>query len=298
MSKAKFAWMGGKFVKWEDAKVHILTHALHYGSAVFEGVHSYKTKKGSALFRLNEHIERFFNSANALSMKINFTKKELKDAIYGLVRRNKIGDGYIRPLAYYGYGPVGIFPKGIPTNVALVAIPWEHYYSKDLRIMTSKYIRHSEKSTVFGTKISGNYANSILAMYEARKKGFDEALMLDEKGYVAEGPAENIFIVKNSCLITPNSRSALHGITRNSLLEISKDMGIRAYERKVRLNEVENADEVFFCGTATEVAPVVEVNNKKIRDGKAGEITLRIKNKYMNIVRGNDGKYIKWVTFV
>ena len=164
--------------------------------------------------------------------------------------------------------------------------------------MTSKYIRHSEKSTVFGTKISGNYANSILAMYEARKKGFDEALMLDEKGYVAEGPAENIFIVKNSCLITPNSRSALHGITRNSLLEISKDMGIRAYERKVRLNEVENADEVFFCGTATEVAPVVEVNNKKIRDGKAGEITLRIKNKYMNIVRGNDGKYIKWVTFV
>src|SRR3989338_8058343 len=245
MSKAKFAWMGGKFVKWEDAKVHILTHALHYGSAVFEGVHSYKTKKGSALFRLNEHIERFFNSANALSMKINFTKKELKDAIYGLVRRNKIGDGYIRPLAYYGYGPVGIFPKGIPTNVALVAIPWEHYYSKDLRIMTSKYIRHSEKETVYGTKISGNYANSILAMYEARKEGYDEALMLDDDNLVAEGPAENIFAVKDGIITTPNSRSALPGITRNSIMEISRGMGLKAYESKVTLKQVKNADELF-----------------------------------------------------
>src|SRR3989344_557710 len=298
MSKAKFAWMGGKFVKWEDAKVHILTHALHYGSSVFEGIHSYKTDEGTAVFRLDEHIDRLFNSANALSMKLNFTKEQVKDAIKHLIKRNCLSDAYIRPLAYYAYGNVGVFPKDIPNNIAIVTIPWGNYYSKDLSIATSSYKRYSEKSTVFGTKISGNYANSIMAMFEARKKGYDEALMLDEKGYVAEGPAENIFIVKNSCLITPNSRSALHGITRNSLLEISKDMGIRAYERKVRLNEVENADEVFFCGTATEVAPVVEVNNKKIRDGKAGEITLRIKNKYMNIVRGNDGKYIKWVTFV
>ncbi|MBI2101731.1 branched-chain amino acid transaminase [Candidatus Woesearchaeota archaeon] len=298
MSKARFAWMGGKFVKWQDAKVHILTHALHYGSSIFEGIHSYKAGKGTAMFRLDDHINRFFNSADALSMKLGFTKKQIKKAVKELVRRNNIGNGYIRPLAYYGYGPIGIFPKGVPTDVALVAIPWEHYYSKDLRIIASNFRRHSEKSAVFGTKIGGNYANSILAMYEARKKGYDEALMLDEKGYVAEGPAENIFIVKNGCLITPNSRSALHGITRNSILEISKDMGIGAYERKVRLNEVENADEVFFCGTATEVAPVVEVNNKKIWDGKAGEVTLRIKNKYMDIVRGKDKKYFKWLTFI
>lgn len=298
VATTKFVWMDGKLVRWKDAKVHIMTHALHYGSSVFEGLHSYKTGHGTAVFRLNEHMDRFFRSANALSMQIKFTKKELANAAKKLVKINKISDGYVRPLAYYGYGPVGIFPKGIPTNVVLVAIPWEHYYSKDLRIAASRYIRHSTRSTVFGTKLGGNYANSILAMYEARKKGYDEALMLDYEGYVAEGPAENIFIVKNGNLITPDSRSALHGITRKSILEISRDLGIKAYERKVRLNEVENADEVFFCGTATEIAPVVEVNDKKIGNGKLGELTSRIKNKYMDIVRGKDRKYIKWLTFV
>ena len=298
MRKAKVVWMDGKFVKWQDAKVHILTHALHYGSSVFEGVHSYKTDKGAALFRLNNHIDRFFRSANALSMKINFTKKELIDAIKELVKKNKIGDGYIRPLAYYGYGNVGIFPKDIPAKVALVAIPWGKYYSKSLRIMTSKFTRHSEKSTVFGTKISGNYANSILAMYEARQKGYDEALMLDHEGYVAEGPAENIFIVKNKVLMTPGSKSALYGLTRNSILEISKGFRIKAYEKKISLNAVKNADEVFFCGTATEIAPVVEVDNKKIGNGKPGKITLMIMEKYMNIVSGKDEKYGKWLTYV
>ena len=298
MRKAKFVWMDGKFVKWQDAKVHILTHALHYGSSVFDGVHSYKTDKGAALFRLNDHIDRFFRSANALSMKINFTKKELIDAIKELVKKNKIGDGYIRPLAYYGYGNVGIFPKDIPAKVALVAIPWGQYYSKSLRIMTSKFIRHSEKSTVFGTKISGNYANSILAMYEARQKGYDEALMLDHEGYVAEGPAENIFFVKNGSLITPNSRSALYGITRNSILKISRDLGLKAYERKVTLNDIKNADEVFFSGTATEIAPVIEVDGKKIGNGNAGEITIKLRDKYYDIVRGKDKKYLKWLTHV
>lgn len=294
----EFIWMDGKFVRWKNAKIHILSHSLHYGSAVFDGIHSYKTKEGTAIFRLDEHIDRFFHSANAMSMKLKFTKNQLKNAIKKLLKINRVSDAYIRPLAYYGYGNVGVFPKDVPTNVAILTVPWERYYSSPLRIMTSHFIRHSVKETIYGTKISGNYANSILAMHEARKKGFDEALMLDNEGYVSEGPAENIFLVKNRKLITPNSRSALHGITRSSILEIGRDLCIKAYGKKVTLNEVKNADEVFFCGTATEIAPVVEVNGKKIGDGKIGGITLRIKNKYLGIVRGKDRKYTKWLTFV
>ncbi|MBI2654504.1 branched-chain amino acid transaminase [Candidatus Woesearchaeota archaeon] len=298
IKKSKFIWMDGKFVKWEEAKVHILTHAIHYGSAVFEGIHSYKTEKGTAIFRLDIHIDRLFRSANAISMNVKFTKKQLREAIKKLVKTNKIQDGYIRPIAYYGYGNIGVFPKDVPTNISIIAIPWGHYYSKDLSIMNSRYRRHSEKSAVYGTKISGNYANSILAMYEARKKGYDEALMLDLNDYVSEGPAENIFLVKNGSLIAPESRSALPGITRDSIIKICKDLGIKVYVRKVKLKELKNANELFYCGTATEVAPIISVDGKKIGDGKAGKITLMIKERYIDIVRGNNKKYIKWLTFV
>ena len=293
----RLIWMDGKFVKWKKAKVHILTHSLHYGSSVFEGIHSYKTSQGTAIFRLNEHINRFFLSANAMSMKIKYTKQQLKQAIKKLVKINNVSDAYIRPVAYYGYGNIGVFPKDVPTNIALITVPWEHYFSNPLRIMTSHFIRHSVKETVYGTKISGNYANSILAMYEARKKGYDEALMLDDDGFIAEGPAENIFLVKNKTLITPNSRSALPGITRKSILEISRNMGLKAYERKVSLNEVRNADELFFCGTATEVAPIISIDNKKIGNGRTGEVTMRIKKKFNDVVRGKDRKYKKWLTY-
>ena len=294
----KFIWMDGRIVKWKDAKVHIMTHAIHYGSAVFEGIHSYKTGKGTVVFRLNDHVDRLFHSAKALSMKLKFTKSQLKNAIKKLIKINKISDAYIRPLAYYSYGNIGVYPQGVPVSVAIIIVPWEHYYSKNLRVKISKYIRHSERSSVFGAKISGNYANSVLAMYEVRKKGFDEALMLDEKGYVAEGPAENIFIVKNKKLITPISRSALHGITRRSILKLSKDIGIKAYEKRVRINELKNADELFFCGTATEIAPIASIDGKKIGDGKIGEITFKIKNKYYDITIGKDKKYRKWLAYV
>lgn len=294
----KFIWMDGKFVSWKDAKVHILTHSLHYGSAVFEGVHSYRTIDGIAIFRLDDHIKRFFLSANAMRMRLNFTKNHLKNAIKRLIKINNVSDAYIRPLAYYGYGNIGVFPKEVPTNVAIITVPWEHYYAKDLKIKTSKFIRHSDKETIYGTKISGNYANSVLAMFEARSKGYDEALMLDINGYVSEGPAENIFLVKNGNLIAPNSRSALPGITRDSIMKISKDLGIKAYEKKVNLNEVKNADELFFCGTATEVAPIISVDGKRIGNGKVGELTTKIKNKYCDVVRGKDKKYRKWLTYV
>ena len=294
----KYIWMDGKMVPWDKAKIHILTHSLHYGSAVFEGIHSYKTNDGTIIFRLNEHIERFFKSANAMSMNLRFTKEQLKTAIKKLIKINNLSDAYIRPLAYYAYGNIGVFPKDVPTNITLIAIPWSHYYSKDLRIMTSRFIRHHEKTTVFGTKISGNYANSILAMYEARKKGYDEALMIDFDGYVSEGPAENLFLVKNGNLMTPNSKSALHGITRNSILEICKNLGLKCYEKKVTLNEVKNADELSYCGTATEIAPIMSVDNKKIGNGEAGKINLRIKDDYMDIVKGRNKKYNKWLTYV
>ena len=298
VKETKFIWMDGKFVEWKDAKVHILTHALHYGSAVFEGIHSYKTDNGAAVFRLDDHIKRLFHSAHALSIKPRFTKNQLKNAIKRIIKINKVSDAYIRPLAYYGYGNIGVYPKDVPTSIAIITIPWEHYYSNNLRINISKFIRHSEKETIYGTKISGNYANSILAMYEARKRGFDEALMLDPDGYVCEGPSENIFIVKNGKLITPNSRSALPGITRKSILEMSKSIGIKAYEKKVTRNEVKNADELFFCGTATEIAPIISIDGKKIGNGKIGEITSKVRDKYYNIVRGKDKKYKKWLTYV
>lgn len=297
IKKTSKIWMDGRFVKWQSAKVHILTHSIHYGSAVFEGIHSYKTNEGTAIFRLDEHIKRLFHSAKTMDMEVKFTKTQLKDAIKKLIKINNLDDAYIRPIAYYGYGNIGVFPEDVHVNMSIIAIPWEHYYSKDLRIMTSKYARHSESSAVYGTKISGNYANSILAMYEARKKGYDEALMLDLNGSVSEGPAENIFLVRNGNLITPNSRSALHGITRDSILKFSKDFGIKAYEKKIKLSEVKNADELFYCGTATEIAPIVSIDDKKVGNGKIGEITLKVRDKYYDIVRGKDRRYIKWLSY-
>ena len=294
----KFIWMDGNFVKWQDARVHILTHAIHYGSAVFEGIHSYKTENGTAVFRLDDHIDRLFRSANALSMKIKFTKQQLKDAIKKLIKLNNVSDAYIRPLVYYGYGNIGVFPKDIHTNVAILTVPWKHYYSNPLKIMTSKFIRHSVRETVYGTKISGNYANSILAMHEARKKGFDEALMLDPEGFVSEGPAENIFFVKNKELIAPSSTSALPGITRNSILKICKDLRIKAYQKKVKVNQLKNADELFFCGTATEIAPIASIDGKKIGNRRMGEITSKVKDEFDAIVRGKNKKYNKWLAFV
>lgn len=298
IKNTRLAWMDGRLVKWKDAKVHVLTHALHYGSAVFEGIHSYKAEYGTAIFRLDEHINRLFHSANAMSMKLQFTKQQFKNAIKKIVKVNKVSDAYIRPIAYYGYGGIGVYPKDVPANAAILTVPWGHYYSKPLRIMTSHFIRHSAKETVYGAKISGNYANSILAMHEARKKGYDEALMLDLDGYVSEGPAENIFIVKNKRLIAPSSRSALPGITRKSILEISKDLGINAYEKRVRLKEVKNADELFFCGTATEIAAIIAIDGRRIGNGKVGEITTKVRDKFYGIVRGKDEKYKKWLTYV
>ena len=298
VKKSEFIWMNGNFVRWGDAKVHVMTHALHYGSAVFEGIHSYKTDEGTAIFRLDEHIERFFYSAEAMSMKINFTKTQLKDVIKKLLKLNKLNDAYIRPLAYYGYGNVGVFPKEIGNDLLIVSVPEYSYYTRSLRIATSGFVKPVEKSTVFGTKISGNYVNSILAMFEARKKGFDEALMLDYDGFVAEGPVQNILLVKNGSLIAPISRGALLGITRDTIMKIGKEIGLKVYEKKVRLAEVKKADELFFTGTATEIGPIASVDDTKIGKGECGEITAKIKAKYLDVVRGKEKKFRKWLDYI
>jgi len=296
--KSDFIWMDGKLVKWDDARIHVMSHALHYGSSVFEGIHAYKAEKGATIFRLKEHIERFFHSAGSFGMKISFTKKEIMNACIETLKKNKLSDAYIRPLAYYGYTNIGIFPKDAPTNVLVACVPWGNYYSKDLEIMTSKFTRHPENATVYGAKLGGNYANSILAMYDARNNGFDEALMLDSEGFVSEGPAENFFIVKDNMLVSPLSKSALPGITRDSLIKIAEDLGIKTQEKKLKLEDVYEADELFFCGTATEVAQIISIDKKKIGNGKSGRITLMLKKKFEDVVRGKDKKYSDWVTFV
>ena len=294
----KFIWMDGRLVKWENAKVHVMTHALHYGDAVFEGIRSYSAGKGAALFRLDEHLERLFYSAGSLHLNTKFTKEELKNTIKKLVKANKLMDCYVRPLIYRGYGSLGVYPNDAPANLVIIAVPWKKYYSNNLSVSTSAYSRYPENSTVFGAKISGNYVNSILAMSEARKNGYDEALMLDADGFVSEGPAENLFLVSKESVITPNSRSALHGITRKSLIRIAKDIGLEVCERSVKLSEVINADELFFCGTAIEIAPIISVNGKKIGNGKVGKITSKLRDNYYNIVRGKDKRYVKWLDYI
>ncbi len=295
---ADYAWMDGKIVEFDDAKVHVLTHALHYGSAVFEGIHSYKTDKGTAVFRLDEHIERLFFSANSMSMELGFDKSEIKIAILQLLKKNNHDEAYIRPLAYYGFGNVGVFPKDIKARVLIVSVPWGNYHSRNLRVMTSSFIRNPPRSTVFGAKISGNYSNSILAMFEARKKGFDEALMLDEDGFVSEGPVQNFFVVKNNELVTPDSRSALLGITRDSIITVARDIGIKVAEREIKLEEAKNADELFFCGTATEITPIISIDDKIIGNGEAGKLTAELRDKFYEIARGKDKRYSKWLSYV
>ena len=295
---AKFIWMNGKLVRWNDARVHVMTHALNYGTAVFEGIHSYNTGEGAAIFRLDEHIRRFFYSARSLSMSLNFTKHQLKKAIKKLMKANGLSEAYIRPFAYYGYGNVSVFPRDINSEMTILAIPEYGSYPKNLKVITSKYAKPSQKSTVFGAKISGNYINPIIAMFEARKKGYDEALMLDCEGYVAEGPIQNMFMVKNGAIITPDSRAALLGITRDTIIKIGNSLGFHVYEKKVTLKEAKKADEMFFCGTATEIVPISSVDDVKIGNGNCGEITSILKNKFQEIVRGKDRKYIKWLTYI
>ncbi|MFH1565523.1 MAG: branched-chain amino acid transaminase [bacterium] len=298
METTKKIWLNGNLIDWDDAKTHILTHALHYGSGVFEGVRFYDTPKGPAVFRLQDHTKRLFYSANAIGMEPAFSEDEINQATLEVVRVNEIKSGYIRPVCYYGYGKMGLNPKDAPIDVAIAVWPWGKYLGKDaVDVKTSKYIRIHPKSTVADAKISGHYVNSILASIDAKKAGFDEAILLDCKGNVAEGPGENIFWVKDGRLLTVAKGNILPGITRDSLMTIARDEGIEVEETTITLDELKTADEIFFSGTAAEVTGVGKLDDTVIGDGGMGEMTRKLHDIYMDVVSGGSEKYWGWLSW-
>lgn len=296
-------WMDGKLVKWDNATVHILTHSLHYGLGVFEGIRSYKTKKGSAIFRLDEHVERLFNSAHIFLLKIPYSKEEIKRAIIETIRVNKIKECYIRPLVYIGYGAMGLYPRGNPVNVSIAVWSWGSYLGEKglkegIRVKTSSFIKNHVNSNMSRAKVCGYYVNSQLAKKEAISAGYDEALLLDTEGYVSEGSGENIFIIRGGVLKTTPLTSILEGITRDSIIEIAANEGIEVEEERFTRDELYIADEAFFTGTAAEVTPIREADGRIIGKGKPGKITRRLQSIFFDIVKGNNKNYESWLTRV
>jgi len=299
VEKTDLIWMDGRLVQWDEAKIHIISHSLHYGTADFEGIRIYKTDNGkSAIFRLEDHIKRLFYTARMLYMDIPFTKEEISKAIVKTAKRNCLEEGYIRPLVYYGHSEMGVSPKEERANIAIAVWLWKNYLGeKPARVKTSEVMRMHPKSSIVDAKISGNYANSFRAGKWARKAKYDEALLLDHLGYVAEGPGENFFIVKNREILTPRLGNILPGITRDSIMKIARDIGYSVREIKMELPKIYKADEAFFTGTAAEVHPILSIDDK-IFEKAPGPITLELKTEYSNIIHGRNAKYKRWLTFV
>ena len=299
MEATKYIWMDGKLVEWEDAKVHVLTHTLHYGMGVFEGVRFYDTDKGPAVFRLKDHTKRLFDGAKKTFMDIPFTEDEINKAIVETISKNEIKGGYIRPIFFYGYGKMGLDPHGAPVRCSVAVWPWGAYLGDEaVNVKTSDFIRLHPKSTLTECKISGHYVNSIFASCDAKGKGYDEALLLDYKGNVAEGPGENLFIVKDKKILTPKLGHILHGITRKSIIQLATDLGIEVEENDLLLDDIYDADEAFFTGTAAEVSPIASLDDKKIGDEAPGPITKKLKETFLDIVHGKNEKYKDWLTYV
>jgi len=292
-------WIEGKLYRWKKADIHVLTHTFHYGGGVFEGIRFYDTSRGPAVFRLKEHIDRLFYSASCLEMKIPYSRKDIDAAIYSVIAKNKLKSGYIRPIAYYGSEHMGIHPQGLKVHLAIAAWPWGAYLGTEpVKTLISSYIRIHPKSTHADAKICGHYVNSILASMEAVKKGCQEAILLDYKGNVAEGPGENIFIVKNGILITPPPGNILKGITRASVFDIAADIGIKVIEKKITVSALMAADEAFYTGTAAQISAIKSVNGKKIGSGKIGLYTEKMATIFNEIVHGRNRKYQKWLTYL
>jgi len=292
--------MDGKLVPWGEANVHVLTHTLHYGLGLFEGIRCYKGKGGSAIFRLEEHVDRLFDSAHIFQLEMPFTKKQITDAIIKTVRANKLDECYIRPLVYIGYGQMGIYVKG-PVNVAIAAWPWGAYLGdegleKGIKVRVSSYTRHHVNIAMTRAKITGVYYNSQLAKHEAKAAGCDEALLLDPEGYVAEGSGENVFIVRNGVIKTTPLTSILEGITRDSVMTLARDMGMTVVEQRFTRDEVYIADEAFFTGTAAEVTPIRELDGRLIGGGKPGPVVKKLQKAFFDVVQGKKAKYKKWLT--
>jgi branched-chain amino acid aminotransferase len=302
MVKADKIWVDGKLVAFDDAKVHVLTHALHYGIGVFEGIRAYKTADGrSAVFRLKEHVQRLYDSAHIVLMDVPVKPEALEQACVDVLKANKLDAGYLRPLAFFGAGAMGVGAQN-PVQVIVAAWPWGAYLSeeglkKGIRAKVSSFTRLHVNVNMVRAKVSGQYVNSFLATREAAMAGYEEAILLDTEGYVAEGSGENLFIVKNGVLQTPPlSGPILAGITRDSILRIAKDLGIPAKEEKFTRDSMYLADELFMTGTAAEVTPVREVDNRRIGKGEPGPITKRIQDAYFGAVRGEEPRYREWLT--
>ena len=297
-------WMDGQMVDWRDAKVHVLTHTLHYGCGVFEGVRAYDTVNGPAIFRLQEHTDRLFNSAKILRMKLPFSKDEVNAAQLAVVKANGLKSGYLRPLVWLGSEKMGVSPKGAAVHVMVAAWKWGAYLGDDgmkrgIRVKTSSYTRHHVNITMTQAKAVSNYSNSILANLEATDDGYDEALLLDSAGFVSEGAGENIFVIKDGMIYTPDlSAGALNGITRNTIFHIAADLGLTIKEKRITRDEIYIADEAFFTGTAAEVTPIRELDRIEIGSGSRGPITEKIQAAFFDIVNGKNAKYSHWLTLV
>ena len=301
VQKSKKIWLDGKLVNWDEAQVHVLTHALHYGMGVFEGIRCYKNEDGgSAVFRMKEHVDRLFDSAHIVLLEIPFSREEICAAIQKTLQANDLAEGYIRPIAFLGEGEMGLFARSNPVRVAIAVWPWGAYLGEDglkkgIRAKVSSFNRHHVNAAMSKAKVCGHYVNSVLAKWEAVKAGYDEAVLLDTEGYVAEASGENIFIVRNGILQTPPLTSVLPGITRDSVLTIARKLDIQVKESRFTRDEMYISDEMFFTGTAAEVTPVREVDDRKVGTGKPGPVTKQIQTYFFDILRGKNGLFQHWL---
>ena len=296
-------WLDGEMVPWREAKTHVLTHTLHYGMGVFEGVRAYKTDQGTAIFRLQDHTNRLFNSAKIMRMPMPYSKEQLNDAQRAAVRENKLDSAYIRPMCFYGSEGMGLRADNLETHAMVAAWTWGSYLGaenmeKGIRNKTSSFNRHHVNVTMCKAKANGNYMNSMLALREALDDGYDEALLLDVDGFVSEGSAENFFLIKEGVLYTPELTAALDGITRKTVITLAQDLGFEVREKRITRDEVYVADEAFFTGTAAEVTPIRELDRRAIGSGTRGPITEQLQTLYLDIVHGRSEKYRDWLTLV
>ena len=296
-------WLDGELIPWRDATTHVLTHTLHYGMGVFEGVRAYRTDAGAAIFRLREHTQRLFDSAHILGMDIPFTQEEMNAAQKAVVRENGLDAAYLRPMCFYGSEGMGLRADNLKVHCMAAAWNWGAYLGDEgmnngIRIRVSSYTRHHVNAVMCRAKANGNYMNSMLALQEALRDGYDEALLLDKDGFVMEGSGENIFLVRDGALITPDLTSALDGITRRTILQLAAEQGLKAIERRITRDEVYIADEAFFTGTAAEVTPVREVDNRVIGAGRRGPITEKLQRLYFDVVHGRSAAHRDWLTAV
>jgi len=296
-------WFNGDFVPWREAKVHVLTHTLHYGMGVFEGVRAYHTKQGAAIFRLRDHTDRLFRSAHIMQMEIPWDKDTINNACREAVRRNSLDSAYIRPIVFYGSEGMGLRADNLRVHVAIAAWDWGTYLGSDglekgIRVRTSSFTRHHVNISMCKAKANGHYINSMLALQEALECGFDEALLLDNEGYVTEGSGENIFIVRNGVIYTPEMTSALEGITRDTIITLAREAGYTVQEKRFTRDEVYIADEAFFTGTAAEVTPIRELDNRRIGTGGKGPVTDKLQGLFFQQVRGERAEHPEWLDYI